>query len=86
MRGIPDPITNAGRWLYRQWMRFAHVLAVINTAVLLTLIYIVVIGPGFVVTRLLGIDSLDRSMKPKASYWRPRERARHQLEDVKRQF
>ncbi len=79
-------LRSAGRWAYRQWMRFAHVLAVVNTAILLTIIYVLVIGPAALVLWMIRKDLLDRTLRREGSYWRMREPVRHAMEDVRRQF
>ncbi len=67
-------------------MRFAHVMAVVNTALLLTVIYIVVIGPAWLVLWMIRKDLLNRTLRRDGSYWRTRVPVRHELEDVRRQF
>lgn len=55
---------------YRTWMRFAALLAWVNTRILLTVFYIVIVTPIGLIMRLLGKDLLnqriDRSVQ---SYW-----------------
>lgn len=58
--------------LYAGWMRFAHRLGVINTAILLTIVYVVGIGPMWLVTRLFRDDALGDREAP--SYWKSREK------------
>ena len=58
----------------RGWMAMAAVLGAINTRILLTLIYVVVVTPiGWL--RRLGGDPLERRLGTDApSHWVPRER------------
>jgi hypothetical protein len=68
---------SALRPVYRIWMRFAFVLAWINTRVLLTLFFLLVITPVGVIMRLCGRDILDRRIdRARRSYWSPRNRDR----------
>jgi hypothetical protein len=81
-----ESIKKAGQWLYRQWMRFAHVLSIISTTVLLTVIYVAVIGPVGVLMRAFGKDPLERRWKKDGTYWRVREGSEQTLESVRQQF
>jgi len=75
-----------GRFLRAWWMKFAELVAYVNTRVLLTVVYVVVIGPVWLVTRLLGKDFLDRGLTSDGTYWREREAGGHEMKDVRRQF
>ena len=72
--------------LWQGWKKFAHVLGIINTRILLTLTYITVIAIVAIISRLIGADLLDRRMKRRPSYWHDREAADASLEAVRRQF
>ena len=59
----------------RGWMRFAEMLGRINTRIILTILYCVVITPVGIIRRWLG-DPLDRTMRDgRRSVWvqRPRQ-------------
>lgn len=58
--------------LYRGWMKVAHGIGRVNTAILLTLFYFVFLGVAKIVTVLLGKDLLDSAWKDRSSYWRAR--------------
>jgi hypothetical protein len=49
------------------WMRFAHYLGQIQTAILLFLIYVLVIGPLSVVLRVLGRQDLLEMRRSKSA-------------------
>ena len=72
--------------LWRGWKKFAHVLGIVNTKILLTLTYFVMLSLVSVIGRLFGADLLDRRMKKKESYWHDREHTDVTLETCKRQF
>ncbi|HCA82046.1 MAG TPA: hypothetical protein DEP53_20135 [Bacteroidetes bacterium] len=74
------------RRLYLRWMAFARVLGRINTVVLLTIVYVVIIGPVAIVFRILGKDLLDRSSEERPSYWYDRDNEEHTVERRSRQF
>ncbi len=92
--GLPPPPVPA-RWrrilgpVYRAWMKLAHVLAWINTRILLGVIYFVFLMPIRGVMRLFGRDPLTRRPDPKrATYWverSPEERQRPP-EDYQNQY
>ncbi len=60
--------------VYTVWMKLAHVLAWINTRILLGLFFYLVLTPVGVVMRLLGKDLLDKKIDRAApTYWVKRE-------------
>ncbi|MCI0707147.1 MAG: SxtJ family membrane protein [Ignavibacteriae bacterium] len=75
-----------GSMLYRWWMKFAYVLAIVNTTILLTLVYILLIGPFSLVTRLFGKDLLKHRLLKSGSFWMPKEPVQNSLEESRRQF
>ena len=58
---------------YGRWTRFFQGIGSVWTAVLLSLIYVVSVGPVGLVMRLLGKDPLDRSLAAEPSFWRAHE-------------
>ncbi len=79
-------VRKTGSWVYKWWMAFARGLAFVNTRILLTLFFVIVIGPIALVLKLLGKDFLERKIGRSASYWKVREPAEHSLEQAMRQF
>ncbi len=62
------------RRIHRVWMAGAERMGTFMTAVLLSLVYLVVITPLALVARVMGMDLLRRRPDPEQqSYWRPRE-------------
>ena len=57
------------RRLRKLWMQGAEVLGWVNTRLMLSLVYFLVITPMGVVVRLVGRDPLNRRLKDRASYW-----------------
>ena len=72
--------------IYRGWMAFARALGHVNTILLLSVFYVVVIGPASLVFRILRKDPLRRRLDSAASYWLAKEQDAHSLENVRRQF
>jgi hypothetical protein len=62
------------------------VLGVINTFILLTLVYVVIIGPIKIVFLLLRYDPLARSLRATGTAWRTKERLMSDEEALHRQF
>jgi len=62
------------RFPHLWWMKFAGVLGWVNTRVLLTVFFVLVLTPIGLVMRLIGRDTLGRRfVKGSASYWEKRE-------------
>jgi len=56
----------------RVWMKLSERLSVLNTYVILTLFYFLVVTPTALLVRLLGKDLLNLKIKPREqSYWLP---------------
>jgi len=73
--------------LYCLWMRFAAVLAWINTRLILIILFYFVFTPMGVVMRIFNIDALDRKIdRSKGSYWKKKEKKGFSLTDYERQF
>ena len=58
---------------YRRWTRFFEGLGSVWTAVLLSIVYLLSVGPIGLAMRLLGKDPLDRLLTPEPSFWRAHE-------------
>ena len=76
----------AARAFHTAWMRFAVLLGHINSRVLLTLMYYLVVTPYGVVTRLVGRDPLRRRGAKAESYWVERKATRQTPEQFERLF
>jgi hypothetical protein len=72
--------------LWRGWMKFAHILGVINTKILLTITYFVVLAVAAIIRMLVRADLLDRKMEKKPTYYHNREPFKDTLETVRRTF
>jgi hypothetical protein len=77
----------AARAFHTAWMRLAVLLGHVNSRVLLTLVYYLVVTPYGVVTRLVGRDPLRRRGRAEgASHWVERKATRQTREQFERLF
>ena len=70
------------RYLHSAWTRLGWVLGWVNTRVILTLIFALLIVPLGVVMRLFGRDRMARDLHPAAASYRsiPRQRNASDME------
>ncbi|HEX8722660.1 MAG TPA: SxtJ family membrane protein [Pyrinomonadaceae bacterium] len=76
----------AARAFHGAWMRLAVALGHVNSRVLLTLMYYLVVTPYGVVSRLVGRDPLRRRGGGGETYWVERKRTRQAREQFERLF
>jgi len=74
------------RAFHKGWMKVAHVLGAINSRIILSIAFYLVMTPMGLLTRLLGRDPLDRRGKARTTYWVPRKRSRQTREGFERLF
>jgi hypothetical protein len=74
------------RTAYGYWMRFAKALGKANALLLLTIVYVVLIGPAALVLKLLGKDLLNRKAGVGPTYWNAKTQEPLSLERSKQQF
>lgn len=80
-------LKNARAAAYRGWMAFARFLGIVNTTILLTLVYFLLIGPLSLIMRAFRSDLLDKRWKaPDGSLWRKKAPLRHDLDEARHQF
>ena len=72
--------------IWAGWKKFAHVLGIVNTHILLSVSYFVIIGLVSIFSRIFGADFLDKRLGKKSSYWHKREPLDTSLEACRRQF
>jgi hypothetical protein len=58
---------------YARWTRGVEAVGVVWTAVLLSIVYIVSVGPVSLFMRLAGRDLLDRSRGSAPTFWKPHD-------------
>ena len=80
------PIKQFFSLLWRGWKKFAHILGIVNTKILLTVTYFVLLAVAAVIRMLVRADLLDRKMDKKPSYYHNREPFKDTIETVRRTF
>jgi len=80
------PILHFFSLLWRGWKKFAHILGVVNTRILLTATYFVLFALVFLGIVFSRADLLDRRMDKKPTYYHNREPFKDTLQTVKRTF
>ena len=58
---------------YKRWTAFFQGLGAVWTTVILSIVYLVSVGPISMLMRLGGRDPLDRRLAPEPSFWRLHE-------------
>ena len=79
-------IKTIGSFLYKAWMAFARGLAVVNTTIILTLVYLLLIGPTWLVMQFRRKDLLDRKLGSASTLWKQKDPIKHTIEQSRRQF
>lgn len=72
--------------LYHTWMKFAHILGWVNTRIILTIIYFVIITPLSLIFKLVGKDPMNRYFDNVGSYWIKRESREFRQDRYRRLF
>jgi len=73
--------------LWRGWMKFAHYLSIVMTAVLLGLVWVLGFLPISGIMRLAGIKPMDLSFRAdRESYWEPRDSKYDDFQRLKLQY
>jgi hypothetical protein len=73
------------RWLLEVWKAYAHRAASYQTRVLLTLVYLIVLGPAAFAARLFGVQLMDLSPTG-GTTWLTRPTTDKSLAALRRQF
>jgi Saxitoxin biosynthesis operon protein SxtJ len=80
-------IPPAAVWFFGRWMALAAVLGYINTRILLSLFFYLIMTPVGFIMRITGHDGMQRSApRGQASYWHRRELTRQTREGFERAF
>lgn len=70
----------------RSWMFAAGVLGYINSRILLSIMFYVIITPYGLIMRLFGRNTMNRRGADSETYWIPRKRTRQMAAGFERQF
>ena len=72
--------------LWAGWKSFAHALGVINTKLILSILYIFMVGFVSIVLFVLRKDLLERKRASKLSFWKTKEPQKLDINIYKHQF
>jgi hypothetical protein len=74
--------------VWRAWMKFAHYLSIVTTAVLLAVTWCVGFLPIAFILRLVGVKRIDRSFQDasRTTYWEPRDSKYDDFQRLKLQY
>jgi len=77
----------AAVWFFGRWMALAAVLGYVNTRILLSLFFYLIMTPVGFIMRITGHDGMQRSgPRGQGSYWQRRELTRQTKEGFERAF
>ena len=69
------------------WMKFAHILGVVNTRIILFLVFILTVVPISLLLRLFRKDILDKNLQKEAvTYWNERPKKEMNIKHYERHF
>ena len=77
---------NTLKLLYKYWMIFARTLGLIQTTIILFVVYFAGVGVISMISFLFRRDFLDKRLIDKESFWRDRISLPPTFENSKRQF
>ena len=67
-------------------MKFAHALGWVNTRIILTLVYLLIMTPLALIFKVIGKDPMNRKIGEEGSYWIKRESKAFDRDSYRRQF
>ena len=79
-------IAPAARFFHKWWMTLAGVLGYVNSRIILSVLFFVIMMPVGFVMRLTGHDPLTRRQKKGVSYWHIRTETRQQRQGYERSY
>lgn len=74
------------RRLWGLWKAFAHRLGQVQTTIILSVVYLIAIGPISLISRVLGRDLLAQRRHERPSYWVALPEVTSTLERARKQF
>ncbi len=72
--------------LWKAWIWFGHILGVINSTIILTVFYVLIMTPIGFMRRLFGKNELRAQPKTSKTYWLKKTSKDLTLENYTRQF
>jgi hypothetical protein len=80
------PQASFGRQLWQAWNAYVKRASAYQSALLLNVVYLLIVGPSALAARLVGTQLMDVSTRDRDSYWLPRRREPLTLDELRRQF
>lgn len=77
---------NVLKHIYQGWKKLAFRLASIQNMVILSIVYILVIGPIWLLLKLIRKDLINSKPLKDKSFWIERKMEKTEIEDFYRQF
>ncbi len=78
-------LRRVGRAVKGGWLKFAAVLAKVNGAIVLTLIYVLIIAPINIMSRIVRADLMGKRIGDEQSFWNDPEGQTRSLSESRRQ-
>jgi len=73
--------------IHTAWMKFAHILGVVNTRIILFIVFILTVVPISLLLRLFRKDILDKNLQREAvTYWNDRPKKEMNIKHYERHF
>jgi len=72
--------------LWKAWLKLGHILGVINTTLLLTVFYFIIITPVGLLRKVMGKDTFGKVKEHEGSLWQSKSIAEPDLSRYLRQF
>lgn len=73
--------------IHAGWMKFAHILGVVNTRIILLLVFILTVVPISILLRIFRKDILDKNIQKEATtYWNERPKKELNIKHYERHF
>lgn len=78
------------KWItpvHTAWMKFAHILGVVNTRIILFLVFILTVVPISILLKIFRKDILDKNLQKEAvTYWNDRPKKELNIKHYERHF
>jgi hypothetical protein len=83
---VCSAVPSAAVRLHIWWMTLAGALGYVNSRIILSALFVLIMTPVGLIVRMAGHDPLERRRAREQSYWRPRAGTRRRREDYERAF
>jgi hypothetical protein len=84
-QSLGGQVRKSSRAVWEGWKRVAHKISVVQTFILLTIMFVVALGPIALLMKIFRKDPMHAPTE-KGTFWALRERTREKMEDCLKQF